>query len=301
MTRAISVIIPTLDNETLSKTLAALLSQTRPAEEIIVVGRYDQALTEAFPRIRFVDTGKPVCAAAARNQGIKTSRGDIVAFTDSDCIPTENWLEKLDRAHSSGAEIVGGGVSLAGENFWAQSDNLSMFHDFVTRHPRGYRWLLPTLNLSVRRSVIEHVGYMDESFPGAAGEDSDWTIRMRLAGYDLHFEPQAVVRHAPARTRWADIKRHWRNSGYSGIRVRHRYAAEYKIPSFTRSALMLRLLSPLIAAHTTLRIYTNPIFWRHLHYLPIVYATKMIYCFGAADSVKSKFAFQSKSSPNKGD
>jgi len=291
VTGTFSVIIPTLNDKTLANALEAVSSQTRRPDEIVVVGRYDSTLLDTFPQVRFVDTRVPVSAAAARNRGIRESRGEILAFTDSDCIPDADWIEKHEQAHASGADVVGGGVSLAGANFWAQADNLSMFHDFVTELPPGHRSLLPTLNLSVRRSVIERIGGLDESFPGAAAEDSDWTIRMRLGGYRLHFEPGAVVRHAPARTRWHDVRRHWRNSGYSGIRVRHRYAADYQTPAIARSALLLRLLSPLIAARVTAGIYANPIFWRHLRYLPIVYITKIVYCLGAADSIESGFAF----------
>ena len=287
----VSIIIPTLDDDTLSRVLEAVLNQTRQPDEVVVVGRYDHALVDAYSRVRFVDTKTPVCAAAARNFGIEASSSDIIAFTDSDCIPEPDWLERLEHAHASGAEVVGGGVSLAGANFWAQSDNVSMFHDFISEHPPGVRFLLPTLNLSVRRSVIARIGLMDESFPGAAAEDTDWTIRMRQAGYSLQFEPSAIVRHAPGRLGWKDIRQHWLKSGYSGIRIRHRYATEYRTPAFARSALLLRLLSPFIAARVTLGIYASPKFWRHLHYLPIVYATKIIYCFGAAASIESGFAF----------
>jgi len=46
-----------------------------------------------------------------------------------------------------------------------------------------------------------------------------------------------------------------------------------------------------IAARVTGGIYSNPIFWRHLRYIPVVYATKIIYCFGAAASIETGFAF----------
>lgn len=297
VTKKISVVIPTLNDATLRTTLEAVVCQTRPADEIVVVGRDKMNLTRDFSQVTFVDTNHPVCAAAARNRGIESSSGDIVAFLDSDCIPDPDWLQRHEHAHAAGAKIVGGGVSLAGVNYWAQADNVAMFHDFVPEHPAGERPLLPTLNLSVRRSVMAAVGDMDESFPGAAAEDSDWTIRMRLAGYALHFEPSALVRHAPARTRWGDVVRHWRSLGYSAIRVRHRYAAEFGTPAIARSAPLLRLLSPLIAARVTAGIYANPIFWGHWHYLPIVYLTKIIYCFGAAASVDSGFAFDNSSLP----
>lgn len=290
----LSVVIPTLNDVTLQRTIQAVTSQTRPADEILVVGRDEHGITREFSQVRFIDTGKPVCAASARNKGIVESIGSIIAFTDSDCIPDPNWLAEHERAHTNGAEVVGGSVSLDGENYWAQGDNVSMFHDFVREHPPGDRFVLPTLNLSVKRSVVDIVGYMDESFPGAAAEDSDWAIRMRLAGFRLNFSPAAVVRHSPVRTRWRDVVRHWRNSGYSGIRVRHRYADQYSTPALARSGLMLRLLSPLIAARITAGIYSNRIFWKYWKFLPLVYVTKIIYCLGAAASVGNGFAFQNE-------
>lgn len=298
MTEPISVIIPTLNDATLRRTLEAVCGQSLVPAEIIVVGRYERPVTLHFPQIRFIDTGKPVCAAVARNRGIRESTSPIIAFTDADCIPAFDWLERHQAAHARGAKIVGGGVALDGDTYWAQSDNVSMFHDFVQEHPPGDRFLLPTLNLSVRRSVVDEVGYMDESFPGAAAEDSDWTIRMRLAGYILYFDPTAVVQHAPARTRWKDVVRHWWNSGYSGIRVRHRYATEYSTPAFARSPWLVRLLSPFIAARVTAGIYGRRMFWRHWRYLPAVYATKIIYCMGAAGAIESGFASLPAASPS---
>ena len=291
MTGRISVVVPTLNDGTLARTLEALVAQSRTADEILVVGRFEDRITREFPQVVFIDTGQPVCAAAARNRGMAAAQGDIIAFTDSDCIPEKDWLARHEQAHNGGAEVVGGGVSLDGSNYWAQSDNVSMFHDFVTAHPAGNRILLPTLNLSVKRAVIDAVGFMDESFPGAAAEDADWTVRMRLAGYPLRFIPDARVRHAPSRRCWADVVEHWRKLGYSAIRVRHRYAVDLRTPALAGSAFLMRALSPLIAARVTAGIYANPIFWRHLAYLPVVYATKIIYCFGAAASIEDGFAF----------
>jgi GT2 family glycosyltransferase len=294
VTTRISVVVPTLNDATLSNTLYALQRQTRQADEIIVVGRDEAGLHQAFPGVDFVDTGKPVCAAAARNRGIAACSGQLIVFTDSDCIPEPDWLQRHEHAHRAGHQVVGGAVSLTGFNFWAQADNVSMFHDFLAAHGPGERLLLPTLNLSVQRHVIDAVGFMDESFPGAAAEDSDWTVRMRLGGYKLFFESSAVVRHAPSRTRWPDVVRHWRNLGYSAIRVRHRFADEFRTPGLARSPLLMRLLSPLIAARVTLGIYAKPFLWPQLAYLPIVFVTKMIYCFGAAASIEQGYAFDEK-------
>ena len=86
----ISVVIPTIGRSTLSQTQEALLSQTRPPDEIIIV-----------------EDKKRRGVSWARNEGIKRSGGDLIAFTDDDCIPPKNWIEMLvgaiDRYHADGA------------------------------------------------------------------------------------------------------------------------------------------------------------------------------------------------------
>ncbi len=287
----ISVIVPTLNAPTLTRTIDAVLAQTTKPHEIIVVGRDDAGVVDGYPTVRFVDTEEPVCAARARNLGMAAATGEIYLFLDSDCIPRPDWVQRHLDHQQAGAPVVGGSVALEGSNYWAQSDNVSMFHEFIPGHPSGSRPLLPTLNLSVHRSVVEQVGLMDESFPGAAAEDADWTVRMRLAGVPLAFAPEATVAHAPARITWSDVVRHWRNLGHNAVRVRLRYPAAFNTPSGAVSATWWRLLSPLIAARITGGIYANRLFWPHWRSLPVVYASKIIYCLGAADSIDSGFAF----------
>lgn len=288
----ISVIIPTLNNASLHALLEGLHNQTRPPDEIVVVGRDELGVLAGFPQVRFIDSGQPVCAAAARNLGMSHAHGDVFLFTDSDCIPHREWVAQHVLHQQDGLPVVGGGIEIKHPNYWVQSDNISMFHEFLASGERGSRFLLPTLNLSVRREVWEQVGGMDESFPGAAGEDSDWTIRIRRAGWLLHFEPSAVVRHAPWRGDWSSLVRHWRHSGYNNIRVRLRYATEFGMPWWSKQAISLRILSPFIAALITGRIYRKRVAWPYGLSLPIVYLTKIIYCWGAAKALEDGSAFQ---------
>lgn len=291
----ISLVIPSLNAVTLPRTLTAVAAQKRPPDEIIVVGRDEVGSLAPYPQVKFIDTGVAVCAAAARNLGIKAASGDVIAFLDADCIPEPDWLQQHENRQSAGECVVSGSVIVKHNNFWAQSDNVSMFHEYVPQHPSGYRDLLPTLNLCVRRTVIDEVGGMDESLPAA--EDADWTIRMRRAGFRLYFEPAAVIRHAPIRTSWSDVVSHWRHTGYHAIRVRLRYRRELNTPGFALSSGWLRMLSPLIAARVTMGMYANPIFWRHWASLPVVYITKIIYCWGAAHAIDNGDAFQAPTDP----
>ena len=287
---SVSVIIPSLNAPTLPRALAAVTAQTEPPAEILVVGRDEAGTTAAFPAVRFIDTGAPVCAARARNLGMAAATGDLFLLLDADCIPRPDWLARHRTRHAAGETVVGGAVELRGSNYWAQSDNVSMFHEFVPELPAGPRFLLPTLNLSVHREVFAVAGGMDESFPGAAAEDADWTIRIRRAGHRLWFDPTAVVAHAPARTTRNDVARHWRNLGHNAVRVRLRYADEFGTPSGARRAWWWRLFSPLIAARITAGVYAKRPLRRHWAALPVVYATKILYCFGAARAIDSGFA-----------
>ncbi|MEZ4515373.1 MAG: glycosyltransferase [Chloroflexota bacterium] len=288
----VSVIIPSLNAPTLARALSAVAGQDTPPDEVIVVGRDEAGTMADFPIVRFIDTETPVCAARARNLGLQAAGGDIFLLLDSDCSPRPDWVQRHVARQKAGEPVVGGGVELQGNNYWAQSDNVSMFHEFVPGLPPEHRLLFPTLNLSVRREVVERIGYMDESFPGAAAEDADWTVRMSRAGIKPYFDPTAVVAHAPARTTWRDVVRHWRNLGHNAVRVRLRYADSFNTPGGARNAWWWRLLSPAIAARITAGVYAKPPLRAYWSSLPVVYATKIIYCFGAARAIDSGFAFQ---------
>ena len=291
MTR-VSLIIPTLNSPTLGRTLEAVRRQTRLPDEVIVVGLDEAKVRSGFPEVRFIDTVRPVCAAAARNRGLDEAVGDFLVFTDDDCVPEAGWLASLLRCHQGGELVVGGGVVIDVPEYWALSDNLAMFHAFRPEHPKGVRPFLPTLNLGVHRSVWERVGGMDESFPGAGSEDTDWTIRMRLAGFRLFFDPTALVQHSPARRDLRSVARHWRLSGRNSIRVRLRYAEEFGTPRLAASPLVMRLTSPLMSALVTGRVFMGPQAVRYWATLPAVYLTKIIYCLGAAEALQSGEAFR---------
>ena len=87
-----SVIIPSLNAPTLARALAAVMAQTEPPGEVIVVGRDEAGALAAFPAVRFLDTGAPVCAARARNLGLAAATGELLLLLDADCIPRPDWL-----------------------------------------------------------------------------------------------------------------------------------------------------------------------------------------------------------------
>ena len=79
----------------------------------------------------------------------------------------------------------------------------------------------------VTRTVVEHVGLLDESYHMYT-EDADWSMRVRNAGYSIVYEPAARVWHkisvsAGGHLSWFKM----RNKAYSNVKFFARYAAWY--------------------------------------------------------------------------
>jgi O-antigen biosynthesis protein len=113
----VSVIIPTYNrSDTLQKCLAAVQTQTYSDYEIIVVddGSTDgtaNMIAAEFPNVHYLYQANRG-PAAARNQGIAAATGDIIAFTDDDCLPPSDWLARLAEGYSRYPDAAGGGGSL---------------------------------------------------------------------------------------------------------------------------------------------------------------------------------------------
>jgi hypothetical protein len=158
-----------------------------------------------------------------------------------------------------------------------------MFHEYMVDAPGRRRPQLPSLNLSVRRWVLDAVGRFDERYPRPAGEDADLTIRMRQAGLVLWFEPRAVVYHRPPRHRPVELLRHGFYQGRYSTKVDPRYAAQEGLPWPLRTRLGLILFAPLLAAGATWRIFVpRRDLWRYWRTVPAVYVSKIAWCVGAA-------------------
>src|SRR5690606_38869541 len=103
----ISVIIPTWNRaETLGKAISSALNQTLSPYEVIVCGvdgSPDQKVVNSIkdPRVRWIEGGKDGLASIPRNRGIKASKGEWLAFLDSD----DEWLpEKLEKQFKRATE-----------------------------------------------------------------------------------------------------------------------------------------------------------------------------------------------------
>lgn len=282
-----AIVIPSLNSPVLDRVLSAVAGQSglESVEEVLVVGRDEAGLIGERPGVRLLDTGRPVNPAVARNLGVRDTNAPLLLFLDSDCIPQPGWLQAHQEAHARGHRVVGGGVVPDGSNYWSLSYNLGMFNEYLNTLPAGARSFLPTLNLSVEREVIEQAGPLDETLPRS--QDMEWTARMHEAGYRPYFHPAAAVRHLHNRT---TLKTVWEDSARSGryaraVRWQHRDLL--RTPALLQHPELVRLLSPLIAGWTTLRIVGRQpgVFLRRPETIPAVYLTKIAWCWGAGAPV----------------
>jgi len=198
-----SVIIPAYNSEkTIGQCLEALINQTagRSDYEIIVVddGSTDRTaeLIGKYTGIKLIKQSN-AGPAAARNNGAKAAQGDIILFTDADCIPEPDWIEQMLIPFEKERDLCGAkGIYKTRQREMAarfvqieyqdKYDHLKKpkYIDFVDTYSAGFK----------RDVFLRFQGY-DTSFPVACAEDVELSFRMSNAGLKMVFNPQAVVYH----------------------------------------------------------------------------------------------------------
>jgi GT2 family glycosyltransferase len=193
-----SVIIPAYhSDETIRACLESLRRQTWHDFETIVINsspedRTRRIVTEGFPEVAFEQSERRLFPHAARNRGVARASGQLLVFTDPDCVMRPDWLERLVTAVDAGREIVGGGMGLGSTDWLEQGVHLCKFSWILPGLAPGPRWILPTANVCYTRGAWDLVGPFDgDLFAG------DALICWRAAAKGLlpWFEPAAVVEH----------------------------------------------------------------------------------------------------------
>jgi glycosyltransferase involved in cell wall biosynthesis len=216
---AISVVVPTRDRPAaLGACLAALDGQTFDEQlEVVVVDDGSDAasgiagIVARHPKARLVRQ-RGAGPAAARNAGARQAGGETLCFTDDDCVPQIDWVEKLAAAIEDGADAVAG-RTLSPPGALAEASEIISRAPALAAEP-----FAPSNNLACRKAVFEAVPF-DESYRHAAAEDRDWCLRLVAAGHTLRSEPSACVIHQPNLTLSSFLRRQVRY-GHGAYRFR---------------------------------------------------------------------------------
>ena len=276
----VSVIIPVYnDPDRLTRCLAPLDSQTYPADryEVIVVdngSREDVApIVARFARATLTREVKPG-SYAARNKGIAVARGEVLAFTDSDCVPAPDWVEQGVRALQADPEIglVGGHIAL----FYQDPDRptaVELYDSIVFGLPQK-RYVeegryAATANAFTWRRVFDRVGLFDDTLRSSG--DNEWGKRVYAAGMKQVFAESVRVEH-PARSSLRDMCRKVMRvtGGHQDVKRKGRYTRTQFVKDVLRDLVALRVF------YNTWRDPALPGLTRKAKFLSLVFLTKYL-------------------------
>lgn len=212
----VSVVIPVLNGQgTIGRCLSSLARSTYPSErcEVVIVDNGSTDGTAEIARrhpVRLLQEPERG-PARARNRGIAESRGDVVVFTDADCMASTGWIDEIvkpfrdSEVGAVAGEILPFPPQTPAERYAARIRHLS---------PERYlgRPIFPfavTANLAFRRDVFNRIGLFDPSCP-RGGESTDFCTRFfRGTGLRLELARRAVVFHRHRQTSRELFWQHW--------------------------------------------------------------------------------------------
>lgn len=209
--------------------LASVIRNTDPRHRIIVVddgsdtdcASFLRTFAESYPHVTLVRSDQPLGYSRAANRGLRLAGAELVVLLNSDTVVPPRWLERLQECAFSD-ELIGivGPLSNAA-SYQSVPERFSADGDWAT-NPLPDGWgvdqlaeavaavsvrafpRVPFVNgfcLAIKRSVIETIGSLDEqTFPFGYGEENDYCLRARDAGFQLAIADHAYVYHAKSRS-----------------------------------------------------------------------------------------------------
>jgi len=205
----VSVVIPTFKRPALLlKCLAQLARQDFPKERyevIVVTDGIDidtvTEVTEFYYQITFFNLScyslsEKKGPAAVRNRGAQYASGELIVFTDDDCLPQPGWISEYWRAYEALNEKR---AAFTGQTIVPHSR-------LPTDYERNIAQLetaeFITANCAIDKTVFNRVKGFDEDFKTAWREDSDMHFKLLKASVQIHHIKNAVVIHPVRKAAW---------------------------------------------------------------------------------------------------
>ncbi len=262
--KSASIIIPTFNgSRRIGYCLDALMEQMAGRDiEVLVVddGSTDNtaAVVAGYASVRLISQPN-AGPATARNRGAMEAQGEILLFTDDDCVPMPDWLDAM-LAPFKDPEVVGAkGVYRTRQRRltarFVQVEYEDKYHlmaglpeiDFIDTYSAAFR----------RERFLEMTGY-DTSFPVACAEDIELSYRMSARGWKMKFAPAAVVYHTHPDTLSSYLRKKYKFAFWRVLAVRKNPAKGVK-DSHTPQMMKLQLLfAPALALAVAVDLTVRP-------------------------------------------
>ncbi len=248
-----SCIIPVYNRPgELQELLRSLLTQTYTQFEVIVVEDgstlcCDEVVTSFSQNlsIRYFyqeNTGQ----GFARNFGMQQAMGDFFVILDSDVILPSSYFEALEKAIASRSLDAFGGPDAAASDFspLQKAMDFAMTSFWTTggirgklKNPAAYQ--ARGFNMGVSRAVFDRLGgFVDPN----RGEDIEWSIRIKKAGFRLELVSEAFVYHKRKNTLWSFAKQAF-SFGRNRVNVSRFHPEAIKLVHALPSLFLLFLIS----------------------------------------------------------
>lgn len=242
----ISVMVPAYNSKkTIGECISALLEQSQKPGEIIVVddGSRDgtKDAVKSFKGVLLLEQ-EHKGPAAARNLGAKKAKGDILLFTDADCVPANTWVAEMAKPFEN-REISGvqGRYKTDQKSLIAKFVQLEIEDRYDRMRKREYVDFIGSYSAGYRKSIFLEFGGFDDSFSMASGEDPDISFKISKAGHKMVFSDNAVVYHNHVDSLSAYLKqKFWR--AYWRILLYRKHPDKMAGESYTPQTLKFQIL-----------------------------------------------------------
>jgi len=246
----ISIIIPVYNSEsTLQICLDSIQKLNYPHEklEVLVVdnGSHDNSIQIAKRfNFKLLHETSIQSSYAARNKGIKESKGELIAFTDSDCIVTKDWLKYLVRDWEDksigcfAGDILAYKPETLVEKF---SDRVGILRQSGTLN-NFYLPYTQTANSAYRREVFDKVGLFNPVIVSGGDADLSWRMQKKT-NLKIKYIPEAIIYHKH-RTSIIGLYRQFKRYE-KGKLLWLKYYPDYQMPSLEqrRSELLRSIVT----------------------------------------------------------
>lgn len=208
MSIEISIIIPTYNRSNkLKRCLNSILNQEydKKKYEIIVINDVDPDDTNSiilnlmkhYSNIKLITNKTKNNVAYCRNQGIKKSKGKIIAFIDDDCIAHKHWLSQIEMSHKKHTEELAIGGKILSLN---SKTLIGKFRDFQILYSLKRNWVknnhfiyIPSCNTSYKKETFKKIGCFDTHFKTA--DDIELNIRLLKNNKPIYFNNKMIIFH----------------------------------------------------------------------------------------------------------